>query len=133
VYTYADLTYFDKQMPFAANACGGNDPKLACEASGSKLARVFNEVQFYVARADAHRKAGQAPACKQVLQAAYALASGWRKEYDEDRRSPSWKTGLKYRSRGGEVLNEEQIAGRIDGMGKEADEKALGGFCASAR
>lgn len=132
VYKYADLTYFDKQMPFAANACGGKDAKLACEASGSQTARALNEIEFYVARADVHRKAGRADACKRLLGAAFSTSDAWRKDADEAKRSGKWQAGLKYKTKKGEVLTGDQIDAKIRALGKDADDRALGGACAKA-
>jgi hypothetical protein len=132
VYKYAELTYLAKDMPFAANKCGGKDPKLACEASGSKTARALNEIEFYSARADVHRKAGRADACKRLLQTAYATYERWSKDYDDAQRGGKWVKGLTYKSHRGETLTDEQIVSRMKALGKAADDQALGGWCVKA-
>jgi hypothetical protein len=122
---YATIRLYSKETEINKSDCGETDPKVVCEASYSKNARAYNEVTHFHARAAVHRKAGRAARCKELLERARVTAEKWDKDRDENK-------GMRYKVNGGEVLSEEKITSAIEKLGSQADERAIGGWCAKS-
>lgn len=74
---------FRKEAVLRTNRCGVESGNITCEAEGSEVARAINHAQHFMARADVHRKQGNAGRCKTMADRAYKALSVQQSASDE--------------------------------------------------
>jgi hypothetical protein len=129
IYQYQTIRVYGKDIIMQTSACGDTDKKLVCEASGSRLVKFFNAVAHSVARADAHRSAGEADRCKAMYKEARRDAEDGMGQYERARKRSDWDKTLKYKTRDDGVLSETKLVERLTELSNQADERSVGKYC----
>jgi len=130
VYQYATLVFYSPDFKFS-NACGGTDPKLVCEASGSIAVSSYNQLVHNLQRAEVRRKQGDVDRCKYLLELAVGRYTIFHDVHDHMKKQGTWVPGLTYRIRSGEHLSEDQLLYQIETAGTKAQEQTRTSWCAS--
>ena len=127
LHRFQKLVAYSKSFSFAKNPCGPGD-KMFCEAGGSKTARMFNELQHHIARAEVH--AGTRPdRCKAHLKDATKLWEEFQSFHDDAVKSHGWIAGATYKTHAGEKLSEKDLLAKFEQQAKLADDRVLGDYC----
>jgi hypothetical protein len=127
-YKLVGIRMWGKDITLTTSDCGEKDPKLVCEASGSKTVFTFNALAHYLDRADHHKAAGRAEKCKEMLGEARKSAEEWTKFYEDAKKSGEWSGGLTYMTKKHGRMNEKQIVAKVEELGRLAEERAIG-YC----
>ena len=127
-YKLVGIRMWGKDIMLSTTDCGEKNPKLVCEASGSKTVFTFNAIQHYLDRADYHKDAGRSAKCKAMLGEARKSAEEWTSFYNESKKSGEWTKGLTYLTKKHGKMDEKEIVAKVEEMGQVADERSIG-YC----
>jgi len=127
-YKLVGIRMWGKDILLTTTDCGEKNPKLVCEASGSKTVFTYNAITHYLDRADHHKEGGRAGKCKEMLGEARKSTEEWTKFYSDAKKSGEWADGLTYMTKKHGKMNEKQILAKVKELGGVADERAIG-YC----
>jgi hypothetical protein len=127
-YKLVGIRLWGKDIMLSTTDCGEKNPKLVCEASGSKTVFTFNAIAHYIDRADYHKDAGRSAKCKAMLGEARKSAEEWTSFYNESKKSGEWAKGLTYLTKKHGKMDEQEIVAKVEEMGQLADERSIG-YC----
>ena len=128
LYKLVGVRMWGKDISLTTSDCGEKNPKLVCEASGSKTVFTYNAITHYLDRADYHKAAGRAAKCKEMIGEARKSVEEWQKFYADSKKSGEWTKGLTYLTKKDGKMNEQQIVAKVEELGQLADERAIG-YC----
>jgi hypothetical protein len=127
-YKLVGIRMWGKDITLTTSDCGEKDPKLVCEASGSKTVFTFNAIAHYLERAEHHKAGGRAEKCKQMLGEARKSAEEWTKFVEDAKKSGEWVKGLTYMTKKHGRMNEKEIVAKVEELAQTADERSIG-YC----
>lgn len=128
---WASVRVYSKNTDLVESPCGGNDPKLVCEASGSVAATTYNHLKHYLARAVLRKKGGAGEVCKELLQRAMRGGEELESTRDQRMKAGEWLADRTYQTADG-AFDEKTVLAKIDSMARTAQERHDGDWCATA-